>query len=707
MDAFVAAVNGDAEEALSNASIVEENLTKVESFTVSSLNGKENVVKVGEKRIKPLLRESVVQIKSLLMNKINAAVTNPKAEVFSSDESLNGVSLILDTGSYFVDDLKGKLDENGYIGFNLPKAHKLSEISVQANQNNNLDIQYSLNGIEWIMAESKLVDGVLKVDTPVSATYVRVINKTNEEIEIDISKMKVEIIYNVGKVVASTNIPTKGNNAVSKMVDKSIWSRFEANTGATPESYISIDLGKAIPLVDFKISYSSLAAAFDKTKLEISTDAITWTEIGIVDKSEYTKDILDGMISYAVNFNAEGKMAKYVRFGTPENDNAKVQVIEVWYNETVSFMGDDTIDLVESNFAVKDSDNLFDGDLSTALTTDNINDGDYLIYKMTTIKNVDELLIIQDKNNISGAKVSVKSAEGGWKEAGVLDKQTNVIKVNDIITEVKLSFDAAKPLPKIYEIIAKERIISKLNKDALQIAVEMANNVTEEKLDEVVPAVVTEFKAALAEAKEILNDVYTSQDKIDASFTRLASTMHMLEFLKGDKTGLQDLVDSTAKLVEENYTEESWSALQDVLTKANIVLKNENAMQEEVNETYDNLQAAINGLEEIEVVDKSLLEAMVNKVLGLVEDKYIPSTWSAMLSKLEVAQEVLGDEKATQAKVDKAWNDLTKALQRLETVKAGGTTASIKTGDNGLMIVFAGLSMLSIAGLSLLRKKEG
>ncbi|WP_353739362.1 LPXTG cell wall anchor domain-containing protein, partial [Thomasclavelia cocleata] len=49
---------------------------------------------------------------------------------------------------------------------------------------------------------------------------------------------------------------------------------------------------------------------------------------------------------------------------------------------------------------------------------------------------------------------------------------------------------------------------------------------------------------------------------------------------------------------------------------------------------------------------------------------------------------------------------LTKALEGLEPVKAGDTTASVKTGDNGLMTVFAGLTMLSLAGLSLLRRKE-
>ena len=333
-----------------------------------------------------------------------------------------------------------------------------------------------------------------------------------------------------------------------------------------------------------------------------------------------------------------------------------------------------------------------------------------------------------------------------------------------------------------FTVLVLENTIS-TNKTALQIAVEMAGNVTEEQLDKVVPAVVTEFNAALEEARVILADDNATQEEVDASFARLSVAMHMLEFLKGDKAELQDLVDSTADLVEGNYTEESWSALQEALTNANTVLNNENAMQEEVDGAYDNLQAAINGLEEVEVVDKSLLEAMVNKVLGLEEDKYIASSWQAMLPDLEAAQEVLGNEKATQAEVDEACDALTRGYLNLrlkpnkdlladlinkanglnsasytantwavvenEVIKAQavledpeaseaevkaakkaltkaleglvakpgntvdtstpvkpGDTTSIKTGDNGLLGIFASLSMLSLAGLSLLRRKE-
>uniref|UniRef100_UPI002590EA1F family 20 glycosylhydrolase n=3 Tax=Thomasclavelia cocleata TaxID=69824 RepID=UPI002590EA1F len=223
-----------------------------------------------------------------------------------------------------------------------------------------------------------------------------------------------------------------------------------------------------------------------------------------------------------------------------------------------------------------------------------------------------------------------------------------------------------------------------VSKTALSIAVEMASNVTEADLENVVPAVVTEFNAALEEARAILANDNATQEEVDASFARLATAMHMLEFLKGDKAELQDLVDSTADLVEGNYTEESWSALQEALTNANTVLNNENAMQEEVDGAYDNLQAAINGLEEAEVVDKSLLEAMVNKVLGLEEDKYIPSTWQAMLPELEAAQEVLGNEKATQAEVDEACDALTRAYLNLRLKPNKDLLADLINKTNGL-----------------------
>ncbi|WP_286224303.1 family 20 glycosylhydrolase, partial [Thomasclavelia cocleata] len=59
-----------------------------------------------------------------------------------------------------------------------------------------------------------------------------------------------------------------------------------------------------------------------------------------------------------------------------------------------------------------------------------------------------------------------------------------------------------------------------VSKTALSIAVEMASNVTEADLENVVPAVVTEFNAALEEARAILANDNATQEEVDASFAR-------------------------------------------------------------------------------------------------------------------------------------------------------------------------------------------
>ncbi|MCI9631095.1 MAG: beta-galactosidase, partial [[Clostridium] cocleatum] len=77
-------------------------------------------------------------------------------------------------------------------------------------------------------------------------------------------------------------------------------------------------------------------------------------------------------------------------------------------------------------------------------------------------------------------------------------------------------------------------------------------------------------------------------------------------------------------------------------------------------------------------------EAMVNKVLGLEEDKYIPSTWQAMLPELEAAQEVLTNERATQAEVDSAYDALVRAYLELRLKPNKDLLADLINKANGL-----------------------
>ena len=266
---------------------------------------------------------------------------------------------------------------------------------------------------------------------------------------------------------------------------------------------------------------------------------------------------------------------------------------------------------------------------------------------------------------------------------------------------------------------ALEPVVTDVDKIALKIAVDLANKITEHDLENVVPAVVEEFIAARAEADEVYNDAKASQEQINKAFDRLAKAMHMLDFIKGDKTALKAFIDKVEGLKDskDQYTQASWDALEEVLAKAVDVYDNPNAMQEEVNNVYKELVTAFLNLRLIP--DKTLLEELVNKAEGLNLANYTEATVQAVNKALANAKAILDNPNVTQEQIDNAKATLEKAINGLEAninvpvdntvntpVNNGDVTVSVETGDNSLTGIFAGLTLLSIAGYTILKRKE-
>ena len=265
---------------------------------------------------------------------------------------------------------------------------------------------------------------------------------------------------------------------------------------------------------------------------------------------------------------------------------------------------------------------------------------------------------------------------------------------------------------------AVENLVPSVEADkvALKIAIDLANAITDEDLANVVPAVVDEFKAARDEANTIYGDRGATQEEVNNAFDRLASAMHMLDFVKGDKTALKAFIDKVSGLEadKDKYTVDTWAAFDKELDEANVVYADENAMQEEVNNAYKELVTAFLNLRLIP--DKSLLEDLINQANGLDSANYTKASFDGLTKALNEAKVVFENPNATQKEVDSAKATLEKAIAGLQTVTTdntvstpvnnGDTTASVKTGDNGLVGMFAGLALLSVAGCAVLRKKE-
>ena len=252
---------------------------------------------------------------------------------------------------------------------------------------------------------------------------------------------------------------------------------------------------------------------------------------------------------------------------------------------------------------------------------------------------------------------------------------------------------------------AKDALVEQViesDKTALQIAIEMAEKAD---LENVVPVVVTEFNEALANAKEVYAKTSATQSEVDSAFARLANVMHMLQFYKGDKTALQKQVDQINDLDESKYIESTWYDMLPVLDKANDVLADENAMQGEVDEAFTELVKAFLNLRL--KPNKDLLQELINKANSLNAANYSAKTWAVVADALNEAKVVLEDPEATQEQVDNAKDVLAKGLAGLvandenidPAVKTGDTTVSIKTGDDSLIGVFAGLGLLSMAAI--------
>ncbi|MBS5589259.1 MAG: beta-N-acetylglucosaminidase domain-containing protein, partial [[Clostridium] spiroforme] len=176
------------------------------------------------------------------------------------------------------------------------------------------------------------------------------------------------------------------------------------------------------------------------------------------------------------------------------------------------------------------------------------------------------------------------------------------------IYEVEVNgLEKAITLPPIY--------VEEADKTTLKIALDLANAITDEDLANVVPVVVEEFKAALQQAKDVYDNVNATQAKVNQAFDRLAEAMHMLNFVKGDKTALKAFIDKVSGLEAAKYTEATWTPFNDALKAATSVYEDVNAMQEEVNNAYNELVTAFLNLRLIP--NKDLLGDLINQAEGL------------------------------------------------------------------------------------------
>ena len=176
------------------------------------------------------------------------------------------------------------------------------------------------------------------------------------------------------------------------------------------------------------------------------------------------------------------------------------------------------------------------------------------------------------------------------------------------------------------------------------------------------------FKKALAEAKEINADENATQAQVDTVCDKLLEMIHYLSYT-GNSKSLQALVKAAEDINVDVYTEESVKAFRAALEEAVELLKDENALQYELDAAQQKLQEAMEGLTIIPV-DKSKLAKAVKEAQKYVEklNEYTPQSAELFQGALDAAKAVLDDEKATQEQVEHAFVNLQNAIFNLRLI---------------------------------------
>ena len=178
------------------------------------------------------------------------------------------------------------------------------------------------------------------------------------------------------------------------------------------------------------------------------------------------------------------------------------------------------------------------------------------------------------------------------------------------------------------------------------------------------------FAAALQAAQAVLDDAEATQEQVNSALTALQSAFQALAErpapVEPDYSELQAAIEAAEALKADDYTAESWAAVESALAEAKAALESDS--QDAVDAAAEALSAAIEALVEVEEpepgdeVDKDELQAEVDASDALTSSDYTAESWAAYQQALAAAQAVLADPEATQADVA----DALAALQAAE-----------------------------------------
>lgn len=173
------------------------------------------------------------------------------------------------------------------------------------------------------------------------------------------------------------------------------------------------------------------------------------------------------------------------------------------------------------------------------------------------------------------------------------------------------------------------------------------------------------FHDAYTNAYFKIGDLNSSQKDVDDALNKLQK---MIALAKPDASqtlldDLQALYDTGITKNEADFTPASWNELKESLAAAKTVLDSERPIEETAKASFDKLKAALDNL--VEKADKTALQTLYDVSKGLGPDAFdLYDDYLEYFHALNAAGQALGDESASQQRVDDCLNTLQAAWDK-------------------------------------------
>ncbi|MEG0577838.1 MAG: beta-N-acetylglucosaminidase domain-containing protein, partial [Bacilli bacterium] len=624
----------------------------------------------------------------LKINEFNVEVANSE-KVYTNSENLKDKTVEISENKGIISHLDSiTLKKDEYIGIKLLRIKDLLKIEKDIIGGDNLIIQTSINAIEWVNVD--------QIDNLQDARYIRLLNKSNNNITFTINQFEVISNEIVDPYLYETNYTDDPDSDAYFYED----SRFDGKAfngnlddytviaeRADAGKYIIYDLGQTRSIDKVQLYNNDNEKQYLRdAEILISNNLNDWTKVatigdGIansVDDRQITcvnSGLFKTSMKYPNKMYIEGTadhvQARYVKIAITAKHQYFTRIGEIIINEGeyAPTVNDPTFQSNVVEAPGHTPGNMVDNDLSTYYTP-NTKEAGELIYKLSDKLNVQKINLLQP-GKISHAKVlalvDAKKSKSTkeWVEVGTLSKSLNEIYFPfwDNVYELKIQWNANNA-PEVSEMYLLYDGFG-ISHDELTTYINSLNIVE----NEYTKKTYQDFLSQLDVAKKVNTNNNSTQSQINEALSHLKVVVNKLE-KRGNLSAIQDELDEIHNLVSTDYTVESWNkfstAIKGVEEKINS-LDVENITEDEVDIYLEEIKSARSALITVIQNNKEVIQKYIadNKLMTLNENHYMSKTFKSFKDALDNMNNLLTSDIVTANELETALNQLRNARLQL------------------------------------------